>query len=105
LTHPTGHFLIKKNRKNWDLAYRHIYLGHPLNLKGVWANIILGGFISATPSSSTSPIFFVPAGTDLAVKLLKHPHLHIVDGFNWVDRRLVVGWTWSWRHLTRNLTA
>ncbi len=26
-------------RNNWDLSYQHIYLGHPLKLKGVWANI------------------------------------------------------------------
>jgi len=32
-------------RKYWDLSYRHIYLGHPLKLKGVGANIILGDFI------------------------------------------------------------
>ena len=50
LTHPTGHFRVKKFRKNWDLSYRHIYLGHPLKLKRVWANIVLGDFTGATPS-------------------------------------------------------
>ena len=38
--------------KNWDVTYQHMYLGHPINLKGVGANIILGDFISATPSAN-----------------------------------------------------
>jgi hypothetical protein len=29
---------------------------------------------------------------------LKHPHPPIVHGDNWVDRWLVVGWTWGWQH-------
>jgi len=38
--------------------------------------------------------FFVPAGTDLGVKLLKCPHPHIIDGDNRVAGWLVVAWTW-----------
>jgi hypothetical protein len=34
---------------------------------------------------------------------LKLPHPHIIDGDNWLDRRLVVGWRWGQRHLTHNL--
>jgi hypothetical protein len=34
-----------------DVSYQHIYLGHPLKLKGVWAYIILGDFTGATPSN------------------------------------------------------
>ena len=49
MTHPTGHFQVFFFHKNWDLSYRHIYLGHPLKLKGVGANIILGDFIIVTP--------------------------------------------------------
>jgi hypothetical protein len=49
LTHPTGHFWVKFIRKNLDISYQHIYLGHPLKLKGVWAYIILGDFTGATP--------------------------------------------------------
>ena len=53
LTHPTGHFRVIFFCKNWDLSYHYIYLGHPLKLKGVWANIILmGDFTAATPSCS-----------------------------------------------------
>ncbi len=37
-------------RKKMDISYRHIYLGHPLKLNGVWAFIILGNFTGATPS-------------------------------------------------------
>jgi hypothetical protein len=50
LTHPTGHFQVFFFHKNWDPSYRHIYLGHPLKLKGVGANIILGDFIIVTPN-------------------------------------------------------
>jgi len=28
---------------------------------------------------------------------LKHPHLPVIDGDNWVDWWLVVGWIWGWR--------
>ncbi len=45
-----GHFRVNFFHKNWDLPYRHIYLGHPLKLKGVWANIKLGDFTGATPT-------------------------------------------------------
>jgi hypothetical protein len=45
-----GHFQVIFFHKNWDLSYRHIYLGHPLKLKGVGANIILGDFIIVTPN-------------------------------------------------------
>ena len=52
LTHPMGHFRVIFFRKNWDLSYRHIiYLGHPLKLKGVWENIILGDITGATPTT------------------------------------------------------
>ncbi len=50
LTHPTGHFWVKKIRKNLDISYRHIYLGHPLKLKGFWAYFILDYFIIVTPN-------------------------------------------------------
>jgi hypothetical protein len=36
-----------------DISYRHIYLGHPLKLKGVWAYIILDAFIIVTPNTKT----------------------------------------------------
>jgi hypothetical protein len=50
LTHPTGHFWVKNVRKNLDISYQHIYLGHPVKLKGVWEYIILGDFTGATPT-------------------------------------------------------
>ena len=54
LTHPMGHFRVIFFRKNWDLSYRHIiYLGHPLKLKGVWENIILGDFTGPIPTRNT----------------------------------------------------
>ena len=34
----------------------NIYLGHPVKLKGVWANIILGDFSGATPNPTTNCI-------------------------------------------------
>jgi hypothetical protein len=52
LTHPTGHFWVKKICKNLDISYRHIYLGHPLKLKGVWAYFILDDFIIVTPTGT-----------------------------------------------------
>jgi len=54
LMHPTGHFRINFFHKHWDLSYQHIYLGHPLKLKGVWANIILGDFTGATPTTQAA---------------------------------------------------
>ena len=51
LMHPMGHFRVNFFCKKWDLPYQHIYLGCSLKLKGVWANIILGDFISATPTN------------------------------------------------------
>jgi hypothetical protein len=56
LTHPTGHFWVNFFCKNLDVSYRHIYLGHPLKLKGVWAYIILVDFIIATPIFSCPPL-------------------------------------------------
>jgi len=56
LTHPTEHFRVFFFCKNWNLSYRHIYLGHPLKLKGVWANIILGDFTGATPNGALEHI-------------------------------------------------
>ena len=50
LTHPTGTSGWFFFRKKLDISYRHIYLGHPLKLNGVWAFIILGNFTGATPS-------------------------------------------------------
>jgi hypothetical protein len=47
---PNGALLGKKNRKNLDLSYRHICLGHPLKLKGVWGYFILDDFIIVTPT-------------------------------------------------------
>jgi hypothetical protein len=49
-----GHFWVNFFCKNLDTSYQHIYLGHPLKLKRVWAYIILGDFTGATPSRKTS---------------------------------------------------
>ena len=52
---PNGALLGKNNCKNLDISYRHIYLGHPLKLKGVWAYFILDDFIIVTPTSISHP--------------------------------------------------
>jgi hypothetical protein len=57
--HPTGHFWVNFFRKNLDTSYQHIYLGHPLKLKGVWAYIILGDFTGATPTTTLQSRLFL----------------------------------------------
>jgi hypothetical protein len=45
LAQPMGHFWVIFFRRNLDISYQHIYLGHPLTLNGVWAYIILGDLL------------------------------------------------------------
>ena len=72
LTHPTGHFRVICFCKNWDLSYQHIYFGHPLKIKGVRANIILGNFTGATPND----ILVTPYAVDYHLGA----HSHSYDG-------------------------